>query len=180
MLEFLKNQLYAIDTYFTTYVKMHNGMAKYQLVSNHYPGFFQVCRSALLCQWAINLAKMYDRGSNLSLWKLMGLIAQYRTNDVNGDALSKKISGILQGNNDNIEKLKDLRNEDLAHNDKKLLDNDDTFARIGLTIGDYKELIRVAYGILNDIDVFMNNNCFVLNLETEIDTLFAVLNDNLN
>lgn len=179
ILGFLKGQLYVVDSYFTSYVKMNNGMAEYQTVANHYPGFFYVCRSALLCQWAINLAKIYDRGSDLSLWKLSCLLSQYRTIEKNGDVLSKRINNLLEERTDNLKQLKELRDNDLAHNGKELLENDDTFARIGLTIGDYKELIRVAYGILNDVDVFINNNCFVLNLETEIETLFKTLDNNM-
>ena len=179
VLGFLKGQLYVVDSYFTSYVKMHNGMAEYQTVANHYPGFFYVCRSALLCQWAINLAKIYDRGSDLSLWKLSCLLSQYRTTDKNGDALSKRINGLLEERADILKLLKELRDNDLAHNGKELLENEDTFARVEITIGNYKSLIYVAYTILNEVDVFLNNNCFVLNLETEIDRLFSTLDKNM-
>lgn len=112
------------------------------------------------------------RGSDLSLWKLSYLLSQYRTVNKNGDALSKRINSLLEERTDSLKLLKELRDNDLAHNGKELLENEDTFARVALTIGDYKLLIHVAYTILNEVDVFLNNNCFVLNLETEIETLF--------
>ncbi len=138
---------------FDMYIGMYNATHDYYETMNLVPGFFQLTTKALLENSALRLCRIYDKDEKpLTIFKL---IRTLQSDPEANKSYHEEIEGIVAFHNEKvttlqpmIEKLHDLRDSSLAHNDRKYCFVD-PFKSVGLTIAEYHLIISTAGEIIN-------------------------------
>ena len=117
--------------------------------------FFRASTDALLENSTLRLCKLYDKDPKaISLYKYLRKVASEPTRIFpNRQELNQEASvctSLITREESTIDLLRNLRDNFLAHNDKSML-NIDPFAKVGLTIGQYRSFITLAGAIVNRI-----------------------------
>lgn len=123
--------------------------------------FWQLTVSSLCFSIITELAKIFDEQKDaFGIKKLINISSQnsewfskwYEENGVSHKEFIKLLETKYNGINEKREKLKEIRDAELAHNDRKNLLNIEIIYE-GFTWGDIEDLIETAYEIMNSISV---------------------------
>jgi len=123
--------------------------------------FWQLTVSSLCFSIITELAKIFDEQKDaFGIKKLINISSQngewfskwYEENGVSHKEFIKLLETKYNGINEKREKLKEIRDAELAHNDRKNLLNIEIIYE-GFTWGDIEDLIETAYEIMNSTSV---------------------------
>ena len=178
---YLSEQLVVASEFFDCYKAIYNQQYKDVGILNEFPGFFQMCKQSFLHLSSLILSKLFDINSGISLRKCRNILEQNWNEIVKDDYdrinLLKEIDYYLDQTKEYVDKLKTIRDKYLAHNDKKLLEIDNIWANVRMTIGDYHKLIQAAYEIIGTLTMVGDLNTPMLGMAVpdEMQTLFKIL-----
>lgn len=185
--EFILDEVMAIDNLFKLYIHIYNKQVDMLEVLNVAPAFFMLAKKAFLENSISCLSKLYDNDTNtITIYKFLNFIqanVKWITFSVSRQKIQEVIlslHGLLQINDEQIKKLKTIRDSFLAHNDKAFAFCD-PWEKTGLTIGQIHQLIGLPAQIVNEIGVLKSEpyvdpeaiNAF------DIDLVFQIINDYL-
>ena len=178
---YLGEQLVLAFEYFDCYRTIYNQQYKDVSILNVYPGFFQMCKQSFLHLSSLGLSKLFDMNSDISLYKCRNKLEQNWNKIVKGDydreTLLKEMNDYLDQSKEHVEKLKNIRDGYLAHNDKMLLEIDNIWENAGMTIGDYHKLIQAAHEIIGILTMVgdMSTPMLGMTVPDEMQILFRVI-----
>lgn len=181
--KYLSEQLVLGNEFFDCYKAIYNQQYKDVNVLNVCPGFFQMCKESFLHLSSLHLSKLFDLNSGISFYKCRNMLEQNWNDIVKDDykqtILLKEIDNYLDQSQAPVVKLKTIRDKYLAHNDKKLLETDNIWENVGMTIGDYHKLIQAAYEIIGTLTMLgdMSTPMLGMTVPNEMQDLFKIIDD---
>ena len=150
---FVKSQVLSAYELFEAYIYIYNKQASDVSTMNLVPGFFQLTLYAFLNQFVVILSRLYDDDSDsINLSKLRNCFEQ-SAKGIGLQAAVKKqllaqIDELINSQENNVTKLKILRDKALAHNDKLVIKNNVWTENAQISIKEYSDLIETAYNIV--------------------------------
>jgi hypothetical protein len=147
--DYLADEITYIESMFDLYISLYNKRTTNLSQLNLAPAFFRLTTQAFLENSILRLCKLFDDDNkSISIYKLINYAEQNIQSEYPKLKLIKqKYQNIVD--EDIKQKLKKLRDNLLAHNDKLNLDTD-VWKQIGITIGEFHKIINSILEMLGD------------------------------
>lgn len=146
--------------------------------------FWKLTLSSLCFSMIAELAKIYDEQKDaFGIKKLINISSQnsnwfckwYEENGILHKDFIKLLKSKYNCIEEKREKLKEIRDAELAHNDRKNILNTETIYE-GFSWGDIEELIEIAYDIMNSISVGLTGCEYFIQLDNYDDVKLLIHN----